>query len=71
MKKIIPAPVPPGHKWCFRCAQALPFAAFYADRTRPDGCSCGCRRCIQRKRRETAAVLAKIETMYLRFQSER
>lgn len=66
-RKIIPAEVPEGHKWCFGCSQALPVQRFTVDRSRADGRRCACRRCAERKLRESREVKQVMAEAYARL----
>lgn len=66
-RRIIPAPVPPGCKWCFQCSTALPVQRFEVDRGKPDGRRYACRPCIQRKRRQSRAIKRLMAGTYARL----
>lgn len=51
-RKIVPVPVPPGHRWCFGCSRLLPLGAFAVERRDPEGRTTRCRQCRRRARRE-------------------
>lgn len=65
-KRIIPSPVPPGHKWCFKCSTALPVQRFAVDRSTADGRVYACLRCIAAQQRKRAAVRAVLNETFLR-----
>jgi len=69
-RRNIPAPVPPGHKWCFQCAVSLPFDAFSVRRGRIDGYEYACRPCIAAKKRTRTAINAILHDTYRRVTGE-
>lgn len=66
-RRIIPSPVPPGHKWCFQCSTALPLQRFEVDRRKPDGRAYACRRCIAVAKRKRATVREVLNETFLRI----
>lgn len=66
-RRIIPAPVPPGHKWCFQCSAALPVQRFEVNRSTADGRRYACRPCVQRKQRQRRVINAILAETYARL----
>lgn len=70
-RKIIPAEVPEGHKWCFGCSQPLPVQRFTVDRSKVGGRHHACRKCADRKRRERGEVRRMMDETYARLSTKR
>jgi hypothetical protein len=68
-RRIIPSPVPPGCKWCFRCSSALPIQRFEVDRSTNDGRRYACRPCIAAKQRQRRAIKLILAETYARLNS--
>lgn len=73
MRKIIPVPVPAGHRYCFGCRAVLPLTDFGRCRRSKEGRTMRCRKCLaeyRRTRREIVAILEdaaeRIEAAYHR-----
>ncbi len=66
-RRIIPAPVPPGCKWCFQCSTALPVQRFEVDRGTADGRRYACRACILIKQRQSRANKRIMNESYARL----
>ena len=66
-RRIIPAPVPPGCKWCFQCSTALPVQRFEVERRTADGRRYACRPCIQEKQRQRRAINRIMAETYARL----
>ena len=59
-----------GHKWCGRCEQALPFAAFLVDRSKRDGLRSQCRECENASKRVENMSAEQIERQRARCRVE-
>lgn len=68
-RKIVPVPVPPGHRWCFGCSRLLSLGAFSVERRNPEGRTMRCRRCRLRARRELRERQAIIEEAAARIEA--
>lgn len=65
-RRIVPAPVPPGSKWCYQCSTAQPVQRFQVDRGTADGRRYACRRCIAEKERSRARIKRAMTAAYFR-----
>lgn len=65
--KFVSQPVPEGHKQCSGCLAAKPVAAFYVDRTRPDGRTGRCVDCRRAQAASQRRIMAELDAVYERL----
>jgi hypothetical protein len=65
-RRIVPAPVPPGAKWCHQCASPQPLQRFELHRSKADGRAHACRRCLDAKRRQRTRIRVNLNQTFAR-----